>query len=84
MAKMIPIEFDAAISSAAERRLFELLKNDPGTEGWTVLHSLGLARRGKKPFGEIDFVVVIPGSGIVCLEVKGGGVSCHDGVWQTV
>jgi hypothetical protein len=84
MAKMIPSEFDGATASAAERRFFELLKHDPETADWTVLHSLGLARRGKKPFGEIDFVVAIPGAGVVCLEVKGGGVSCHGGVWQTV
>jgi len=80
---MIPSEFDDSTVSAAERRFFELLKHDPDTADWTVLHSLGLARRGKKPFGEIDFVVIIPSEGIFCLEVKGGGVSCHDGVWQT-
>ncbi|MDE0074842.1 MAG: ATP-binding domain-containing protein [Gammaproteobacteria bacterium] len=48
-----------------------------------MLHSLGLARRGEKPFGEIDFVALIPGSGVVCLEVKGGGVRCQDGMWYT-
>src|SRR6266542_4244680 len=84
MAKMIPSDFDDSTTSAAERKLFELLKHDPETAEWTVLHSLGLARRGRKPFGEIDFVVVIVGAGVFCLEVKGGGVSCHDGVWRTV
>lgn len=84
MAKMIPSEFDEATVSAAERRFFDLLKHDPDAADWTVLHSLGLARRGKKPFGEIDFVVIIPGGGVFCLEVKGGGVSCHNGVWQTI
>jgi superfamily I DNA/RNA helicase len=49
-----------------------------------VLHSLGLATRGVgKPYGEIDFVVLIPAGGIFCLEVKGGGVRCSDGVWTT-
>lgn len=81
---MIPSEFDEATVSAAERRFFDLLKHDPDTADWTVLHSLGLARRGKRPFGEIDFVVIIPGFGVFCLEVKGGGVSCHNGVWQTI
>ena len=55
---MIPIDFDDSTTSAAERKLFELLKHDPETAEWTVLHSLGLARRGRKPFGEIDFVVL--------------------------
>jgi hypothetical protein len=81
---MIPSEPHEGTVSAAERRLFELLKHDPDTEGWTVLHSLGLARRARKPFGEIDFVILIPGSGVFCLEVKGGGISCRDGIWQTV
>ena len=81
---MLPPHIDEGVLSAAERRIFGLLQTDPGTEGWTVLHSLGLARRGAKPFGEIDFVVVVPGEGIVCLEVKGGRVSCTEGVWRTV
>lgn len=69
--------------SSAERRIFQLLKEDPGTASWQVLHSLGLARRRDGRYGEIDFVVLIPGSGILCIEVKGGRVSCRDGVWYT-
>ena len=80
---MIPSQYDVSTVSAAERRIFDLLKSDPSTNGWTVIHSLGLTRRGRKPYGEIDFVVFIPGSGILCLEVKGGRVACKDGVWTT-
>ena len=80
---MIPVQYDVSTVSAAERRIFDLLKSDPNTKGWTVIHSLGLARRGWKPYGEIDFVVFIPGNGILCLEVKGGRVACKDGVWTT-
>lgn len=79
---MIPARYDAT-TSTAEQRIFGLLRSDPGTEDWTVLHSLGLARRGTKPFGEIDFVVLIPNAGVLCLEVKGGRVSCREGVWHT-
>ena len=53
-------------------------------EDWVVLHSLGLARRANGPYGEIDFVVIIPSEGIVCLEVKGGRVSCEAGIWRTM
>ena len=84
MAMMIPSRVDEDLPSSAERRIFNLLKRDPDTEDWVVLHSLGLARRGTQPFGEIDFVVLIPGEGIVCLEVKGGRVSCESGVWKTI
>ncbi len=83
MARMIPAQIDEATMSAAERTVFKLFASDPGTETWTVLHSLGLARRVSGPFGEIDFVVILPAAGIVCLEVKGGGVACNAGEWTT-
>ncbi len=84
MAKMIPAQIDDAVLSSAERRVFDLLDTDPDTSEWTVLHSLGLARRTTGPYGEIDFVVIIPAEGIVCLEIKGGRVSCENGVWRTM
>ena len=68
---------------ASERRVFEKLERDPAAGNWTVLHSLGLARRRTGPYGEIDFVVVVPDEGVFCLEVKGGGVSCQNGIWRT-
>ncbi len=84
MAKMIPAYIVDYKTSLAERKIFGLLKNDPDTEGWTVFHSIELVRRGKKkPYGEIDFVIVVPEEGIVCLEIKGGGISCEDGKWKS-
>ena len=68
MANMIPPQIDNDRVSASERRIFGLLEADPGADDWTVLHSLGVARREVGPFGEIDFVVIIPGQGIICLE----------------
>ena len=82
VARMIPRWIHDG-APASERRVFEKLERDPAAGSWTVLHSLGLARRRTGPYGEIDFVVIIPGEGIVCLEVKGGGVSCEEGVWRT-
>ena len=84
MAKMIPAQIDDDHVSAGERRVFGLLKNDPATSTWRVLHSLGIARRPTGPYGEIDFAVIIPGEGVICLEVKGGRVSCEGGVWRTM
>jgi hypothetical protein len=83
MARMLPSQFDSSTVSTAERKLFDLIKNDPGTETYIVLHSLGLAKRAKKPYGEIDFVVMIPGFGVFCIEVKGGRLACEDGEWTT-
>jgi hypothetical protein len=83
MPAMIP---NTVASSAppSERRVFDLLKCIPHSEQWTVLHSLGLSNSYSGEYGEIDFVVIIPDNGIVCLEVKGGGVSCTNGIWSTV
>lgn len=83
MARMIPAAFDESTVSAAERKIFHLLKNDPATNDWIALHSLGLSRRARKPYGEIDFVVLIPRGGVFCLEVKGGRVACLNGEWET-
>lgn len=83
MARMIPPAVDDSTVSSAERRIFDMIRLDPGTESWVVLHSLGLTRRGKKPYGEADFLLIIPGAGIIVLEVKGGRVSCSSGVWLT-
>ena len=83
MAKMIPPYCDGD-TPGSEKHVFRYLREDPDTTEWTVLHSLGLARRQSGPYGEIDFVAIIPREGIVCLEVKGGRVSCRDGVWRTV
>ena len=82
MAEMIPARINYDNPSTAERRVFDMLKSADGTNDWTVLHSLGLARKPTGPFGEIDFVVIIPYQGIICLEVKGGGVSCENGQWR--
>ena len=84
MAKMIPARINDDNPSTAEKRVFDMLKSADGTNDWTVLHSLGLSGTAKGPYGEIDFVVIIPGVGIICLEVKGGRVSCENGQWKTM
>jgi len=53
-----------------ERELFRRLRDDPDTKDWIVLHSLDLARHVCNVSGEADFVVVVPGHGILVVEVK--------------
>jgi thymidine kinase len=67
----------------SERRFFVKLAGEPGTEDWIAFHSLGLSSSYTGHFGEIDFVIIIPGRGVVCVEVKGGGVSQRDGLWTS-
>lgn len=71
--------------SRAELRVFDHLRAafaDACQNGWFAMHSLNLPQHEYKRFGEIDFVVCGPG-GLFVLEVKGGGVACYDGVWET-
>ena len=71
--------------SYAERKAFDLLKaafTDRADWHLTALHSLNLPNHAYKRFGEIDYVIV-GRPGLFVLEVKGGGVVCHDGVWTT-
>src|ERR1035437_9956527 len=82
MATMIPPVVPAD-TPGTERRVFEALRDAPHTDDWTVLHSLGFSSGRTGEFGEIDFVIVIQGQGIVCVEVKGGRVTHKDGVWYT-
>jgi hypothetical protein len=82
MAKMIPPYWHDRTPNS-EQRVFKLLENDPATKEWVVLHSLNLKQSGTQPYGEVDFVVLVPCAGVFCLEVKGGRVACKDGAWTT-
>ena len=82
MARMIPqtLPFDAP---GSEQRVFELLRDGPGTDDWTVIWSyrpaqLELESRRRR---EVDFLILIPRAGIICLEVKGGQFEIRDGSW---
>ena len=71
--------------SSAEPRVFDMLRstfNDASHSGWFAMHSLNLPRHEYKRFGEIDFIICGP-DGLFVIEVKGGGVSCRDGVWAS-
>jgi hypothetical protein len=81
MAKMLPPYISEEIKSTGERQIFDLFKNNPGTENWVVLHSLGLAKHTKRLYGEIDFLVLAPNLGIFCLEVKSGAIKREEGLW---
>ncbi|MDD3474104.1 MAG: NERD domain-containing protein, partial [Syntrophaceae bacterium] len=82
MTYMIPPVFSEDVRSSGERQVFEMLKDDPETDTWTCLHSIGLSRHVTSVYGEIDFVLLVPGEGVFCLEVKSGAVSRKAGVWK--
>lgn len=70
--------------SAAEDRVYRVLKSVDVGRDVICLHSLNVSdHHPKKIWTEIDFVIV-GRMGIYSLEVKGGGVRCHDGIWEGV
>lgn len=82
MARMIPPVISPDTRSPGEREIFQRLRDDPDTHDWIVLHSLDVAAHRRQVVGEIDFVVIIPGKGVLCLEVKAHShIKCEDGLW---
>ena len=69
-----------ATGSQAEKRVFYRLRR-AFDDRYAAYHSLKPTRHRNKRFPEIDFVICGP-EGVYVIEVKGGRVSCLDGVWQ--
>ncbi|MFI7252801.1 nuclease-related domain-containing DEAD/DEAH box helicase [Micromonospora chalcea] len=53
-----------------EKEIYTALQQSRDTEDWIVLHSLGISNHVRQVEGEADFVVIVPGAGIVVIEVK--------------
>lgn len=82
MARMLPASVFSGTRSPGEIEIFEKLKLDPATKDWTVLHSLDIADHITQIQGEIDFCVIAPERGVLCLEVKAANeITREQGVW---
>lgn len=68
--------------SAAEKKIFNLLAKTELLSTF-ALHSLNLPEHEYKQWAEADFVIIFP-KGIIVLEVKGGRVSCDEGIWTFI
>ena len=66
--------------SQAEKRVFERLRST-FDDRYEAYHSLKPTQHPSKRFPEIDFVIC-GAHGLYVIEVKGGNVSCHGGVWR--
>src|ERR1044072_9317596 len=68
-----------AYASDAERIVGETLRRSlkPDTKLW-----IGQRITDRRKDHELDVVVAIPDAGVVCLEVKGGQVTCDDVEWR--
>jgi hypothetical protein len=67
MARLIPSFMDDH-TPPGERDVFNLLASGP--DDWVALHSLDLAPWNRSLRTEIDFVVIVPDTGILCIEIK--------------
>ena len=70
MARMIPPSIPAD-APKGERSLFAKLRDDPKSKDWIVFHSFDIRKHVVRQEGAADMLVVVPGNGILCLEVKG-------------
>lgn len=66
----MPALISADKAPPGEVDLFYRLRDDPATADWIVLHSLDIVNHQTQVSGEIDFVIIVPTKGILCLEVK--------------
>lgn len=65
---MIPGFIDEESSPPGEISVYKKLQQ--ASTDWTVIHSLDLAPFNRLKRTEIDFLVVIPDTGLLCIEVK--------------
>lgn len=76
MARLIPSFMDDH-TPPGERDVFNLIAAGP--DDWVALHSLDLAPWNRSLRTEIDFVIIVPETGILCIEVKSHENLAYDG-----
>ncbi|MFG1912380.1 NERD domain-containing protein [Kribbella sp. NPDC048928] len=76
-------DIERRATSDAERTVARLLKDVEGDPDAVAFHSVDLRSHAYKQQAEADFIVLWRGV-LVVIEVKGGGVRKHDGVWYSV
>jgi UvrD-like helicase C-terminal domain/Nuclease-related domain/PhoH-like protein len=67
MARLIPSFIDDH-TPPGERDVFNMLSGGP--DDWTAIHSLDLAPWNRGLRTEIDFLIIVPDTGLLCVEVK--------------
>jgi NAD(P)-dependent dehydrogenase (short-subunit alcohol dehydrogenase family) len=74
------------VATDSERKVFEILAAQLD-DSWHVFHSLGWVTRDAvagAEDGEVDFVLCQAAKGVLCLEVKGGGIESRHGRWSRI
>lgn len=83
MARMMPA-YCPEDAPPGEKSLHAALRSGENTDGWIVLHSLGIADHVRQVEGEADFVVIVPEHGVLVIEVKSHNTidRLSDGRWK--
>lgn len=82
MTRMIPLRPRKG-ANVSEKRIFDAFAGATGVDDWIVLHSLEIRRHAAQFQGEADFIVLVPGRGIVVVEAKNPEyVEYKDGEWR--
>ena len=85
MAQIYPQKENLTDVPYSEIRVYELLEKLPDT--FYVFHSVQWIKRGSKwksTWKENDFLILNKSLGALVLEVKGGEIECHGGVFQQI
>lgn len=81
MPRMIPPD-PGSKANRSENELFRAFEAIMDRPDWVVIHSLTIGRHRAGLSGEIDFLVLVPGRGIVIVEAKSAAhVEYKDGRW---
>lgn len=78
MVRMIPA-YPRSNANGSELALFSALESIVDRPDWVVIHSLSLTDNLFSLHGEIDFVVFVPGKGIVVIEAKSPNFAVYEG-----
>lgn len=82
MTRMIPLRPRKGANNS-EMRIFDAFAGATKGDDWIVLHSLEIRRHVTQFQGEADFIVLVPGRGIVVIEAKNPEyVEYKDGEWR--
>lgn len=85
MAQIYPTKEDLTEVPYSEIRVYELLEKLPDT--FYVFHSVQWIKKGRKwksTWKENDFLILNKSLGALVLEVKGGEIECHGGVFHQI
>ncbi len=70
MAHLYPSKLPLSTNSGGEISIFNKIERFGQDLNWSVMHSYNVPNHPFKKWGEIDFLIIVPKKGVVCLEVK--------------